>query len=209
MSVREIYMKFITLDDRHSIYSTVVLSRKYFLYIPGRNIIREYQPKMKLNDKKIKYIIREKNKRGSSTEIASEMKITTGYVNYIYKKYRDNGEYKINNRRRTREINDAGIEIIKSIRNEYPLSGPERIRKYLKKTGITISKNHIYRILLSLNMVSENDNKKKQRKYVKYGRKHSNTLWHIDRSKYSDDERLIIIEDDALLYVLKYTVRKL
>ena len=90
-----------------------VLSRKYFLYIPGRNIISKEQPGMKLNDKKIKYIIREKNKRRSSTEIAGEMKITTGYVNYIYKKYRDNGEYKINNRRRTREINNDGIEIIK------------------------------------------------------------------------------------------------
>ncbi len=44
---------------------------------------------MKLNEKKIKYIIWEKNKRRSSTEIAKEMKITTRYVNYIYKKYRD------------------------------------------------------------------------------------------------------------------------
>jgi putative transposase len=42
---------------------------------------------MKLNAKKINYIIREKNKRRSSTEIAMEMKITTRYVNYIYKKY--------------------------------------------------------------------------------------------------------------------------
>ena len=33
---------------------------------------------MKLNDKKIKYILREKNKRSSSIEIAMKMKITTG-----------------------------------------------------------------------------------------------------------------------------------
>ena len=50
---------------------------------------------MKLNDKKIKYIIREKIKRRSSTEIAKEMKISTGYINYIYKKYKENGEYMI------------------------------------------------------------------------------------------------------------------
>jgi hypothetical protein len=37
---------------------------------------------MKLTDKKIKYMIREKNKRRSSTDIAKEMKITTRYVNY-------------------------------------------------------------------------------------------------------------------------------
>ncbi|KQB35642.1 hypothetical protein AOG54_08770 [Acidiplasma aeolicum] len=71
------------------------MSRKYFLYIPGKNIIKEYTPRMKLNDKKIKYIIREKIKRRSSTEIAKEMKISTGYINYIYKKYKENGEYMI------------------------------------------------------------------------------------------------------------------
>ncbi len=57
---------------------------------------------MKLNDKKIKYIIREKNKRRSSTEITKEMKISTIYVNYIYKKYKENGEYIINNKRKSK-----------------------------------------------------------------------------------------------------------
>ncbi len=52
-----------------------ILSRKYFLYTPGKNIIKEYQPRMELNDKKIKYVIREKNKIRSSTEIAWEIKI--------------------------------------------------------------------------------------------------------------------------------------
>ena len=76
------------------------------------------------------------------------MKISTGYVNYIYKKYKENG--------------------------------PERIGKYLKKINIIISKNSIYKILLSLNMVNEDKNKKKQRKYVKYERSNSNSLWHIE-----------------------------
>ena len=31
-----------------------MLSRKYFLYIPNKNIIKEYRPGMKLNDRKIK-----------------------------------------------------------------------------------------------------------------------------------------------------------
>ncbi len=151
---------------------------------------------MKLNEKKIKYIIREKNKRRSSTEIAREMKITTRYVNYIYKKYRDNGEYTIG-KRKHRELNSKDIETVKKIRYEYPMSGPERIRKYLKRKGIIIAKNNIYRILLSLNMVDNSNNKTKQRKYIKYERKHSNSLWHMDWTKYSDSEKLIIIEDDA------------
>ena len=156
---------------------------------------------MKLNEKKIKYIIREKNKRRSSTEIAKEMKITTRYVNYIYKKYRDNGEYTIG-KRKHRELNSKDIETVKKIRYEYPMSGPERIRKYLKRKGIIIAKNNIYRILLSLNMVDNSNNKTKQRKYIKYERKHSNSLWHMDWTKYSDSEKLIIIEDDASRFIV-------
>jgi transposase InsO family protein len=124
------------------------------------------------------------------------MKITTRYVNYIYKKYRDNGEYTIG-KRKHRELNSKDIETVKKIRYEYPMSGPERIRKYLKRKGIIIAKNNIYRILLSLNMVDNSNNKTKQRKYIKYERKHSNSLWHMDWTKYSDSEKLIIIEDDA------------
>ncbi len=182
------------------------MSRKYFLYIPGKNIIKEYTPRMKLTDKKIKYIIREKNKRRSSTEIAKEMKISTRYVNYIYKKYKENGEYIINNKRKSKIITDNEIDIVKNIKIKYPLSGPERIRKYLKKINIIISKNTIYKILLSLNMVNEDKNKKKQRKYVKYEREYSNSLWHIDWSEYNKKEKLIIIEDDASRFIVGFGV---
>ena len=44
---------------------------------------------MKLNNKKIKYVIREKNKRRWSTVLAKEMKISTRYVNLEY----ENGKY--------------------------------------------------------------------------------------------------------------------
>ncbi len=39
---------------------------------------------MKLKDKKIRYINRNKNIRRSSTQIANEMKINTMYVSYIF-----------------------------------------------------------------------------------------------------------------------------
>ena len=84
------------------------------------------------------------------------MKISTRYVNYIYKKYKENGEYIINNKRKPKIITDNEIDTVKNIKIKYPLSGPERIRKYLKKINIMISKNTIYKILLSLNMVNKN-----------------------------------------------------
>ncbi len=51
-------------------------------------------------------------------------------------------------------------------------------------------------------MVDENKNKRKQRKYIKYEREHYNSLWHIDWTKYNDNEKLIIIEDDASRFIV-------
>jgi hypothetical protein len=74
-------------------------------------------------------------------------------------------------------VRSNDINRVIKIKEEYPLSGPERIRKYLLKLNIKLSKNSIYRILLSLNMVDNNKNKKNQRKYVKYEREHRNSIW--------------------------------
>jgi len=130
------------------------------------------------------------------------MKITARYVIYIYKKYRDNGEYTIG-KRKHRELNSKDVETVKKIIYEYPMSGPERVRKYLKRKGIIIAKNNIYRILLKYNMVNEDINKKNQRKYPKYERKHNNSLWHMDWIKYNDNEKLIIIEDDVSRFIVR------
>ena len=103
-------------------------------------------------------------------------------------------------------IDEYTEELIIGIRNDYPLSGPMAIENYLMESGIKVSHNIIYRVLLKYNMVDENHNKKKQRKYVKYEREHSNTLWHIDWSKYSDDEKLLIIEDDASRFIVEFGI---
>lgn len=55
-------------------------------------------------------------------------------------------------------------------------------------------------------MVNEDLNKKNQRKYVKYEREYSNSLWHIDWSEYNKKEKLIIIEDDASRFIVGFGV---
>ncbi len=51
-------------------------------------------------------------------------------------------------------------------------------------------------------MVDVNNNKKKQRKYIKYEREYSNSLWHIDWTEYNKKEKLIIIEDNASRFIV-------
>jgi len=51
---------------------------------------------VKLNQKKIDWIIKQKAQRVSSSEIARIQKITTRYVNMIYEKYKKDGEIIVN-----------------------------------------------------------------------------------------------------------------
>ena len=158
---------------------------------------------MKLNNKKIKYIIKQKEKGESSKKLALIYGVTVRYINKIYYNYLEYGKdglYRTG--RKPKSIDSNTEELVINIRDNYPLAGPLPIEKYLKNKGIEISHNIIYRILLKYNMVNEDINKKNQRKYLKYERKHSNSLWHMDWTKYSDSEKLIIIEDDASRFIV-------
>ena len=180
-----------------------MLSRIEFLFKDHLNIGRNAKPKVGLNDKKLKYIINEKKKGRSSKELAVIYRVSVRYINKIYYNYINYNKpelYKTG--RKTKTIDENTEKSIINIRNNYPLSGPIAIENYLIGAGIKVSHNLIYRVLLKYNMVDGSVNKKKQRKYIKYERKHSNTLWHIDWTKYSDDERLIIIEDDASRFIV-------
>ena len=66
-----------------------------------------------------------------------------------------------------------------------------------------ISHNRIHRILIESGMAMEDPNKRKQRKWVRYERKHSNSLWHMDWAEYRE-EQLLVIEDDASRYIVGF-----
>ncbi len=71
------------------------------------NIEKRVKEKVKLNNRKIKYIIKGKQKKIIYRN-SKEIKITIMYVNYIYKNYKDKREYTIS-RSRTNEINKNDI----------------------------------------------------------------------------------------------------
>ncbi len=161
---------------------------------------------MKLNNKKIKYIINQKNKGESSSKLAKIYNVSTRYINKIYYNYNTLGKDTLYRTGRKEKDIIEYEDIIINIRNNNPLSGPLSIEKYLLNKGIKISHNIIYKVLLKKNMVNEDINKKNQRKYIKYERKHSNSLWHMDWTKYNDNEKLIIIEDDASRFIVGFGV---
>ena len=83
---------------------------------------------MKLNNKKLKYIINQKKKGISSAELAAIYRVSTRYINKIYYNYINYGKTELYKPGRKEKIIDQEIEeLIIGIRKDYPLSGPMAI----------------------------------------------------------------------------------
>jgi putative transposase len=142
---------------------------------------------IKLNQKKIDWIIKQKEQRVSSSEIARIQKITTRYVNMIYEKYKKYGKIIVNDPGRKKDkISEDQKDLVLDIRSKYPTAGALAIEHYLKDRSINMTHNKIHRILKEEGMAMDEYNKKKQRKWVRYERKHSNSLWHMDWFEYEE-----------------------
>jgi transposase InsO family protein len=93
--------------------------------------------------------------------------------------------------------------LVYNMRKEHPGSGALTIEKNLRERGIKISHNKIHSILKEGGMVMEDMNKKKQRKWVRWEREHSNSLWHMDWFEFND-KNYMVIEDDASRFIIHF-----
>ena len=85
--------------------------------------------------------------------------------------------------------------------------GANDVYRYLKDAvkdhviDARIPRDVIHKIMLCDGHAREEPNKKKQRTYVRYERKHSNTLWHTDYTMLSDGRWMIVYEDDSFRFI--------
>ncbi len=99
-----------------------MISRIEFLY-KDYNIEKRIKEKVKLNNKKIKYIIKQKEKGISSRELAFIYGVTVRYINKIYYNYSKYGEAPLNKTgRKIKYIDNNTEELIIDIRNNHPAS---------------------------------------------------------------------------------------
>ena len=71
---------------------------------------------------------------------------------------------------------------------------------------IHISHNVIHSILVKNKMAANQKNKGKKKKWIRYERTHSNSLWHTDWKKLSDGRWLITYMDDASRFIVGYGI---
>ncbi|MBI3623149.1 IS481 family transposase, partial [Candidatus Pacearchaeota archaeon] len=149
----------------------------------------------KLNKKKIKWIVKEVERRDLGVwTIAHQQDITPRHVYRVAKKFKNKEpEFKRPGRKPspiTDEEKNIVIQTYKEIR-----ASAVMIEQYLDEKGVHINHNRIHRILLEEGFAKEEHRKKNRRKWVRYERKHSNSLWHTDWFEFKGKQGIIFIDD--------------
>ena len=162
----------------------------------------------KLNKKKIKWIVKEmQNRNVGAWTIAKLQNISPQHARKVYKKYVDCKEPRLLPcGRKPREISNKEREIVVKTYKEIR-TGATMIEQFLDEKGIHINHNRIHRILLEEKLAKHEPKKKNRRKWVRYERKHSNSLWHGDWFELRGQNALLII-DDASRFIVHCQVYK-
>jgi len=162
----------------------------------------------KLNKKKVKWVVREMDKGERSVyRIAKTMKITPQWAREIHRIYHNTGEYPFPQKpgRKIKLVSDEERDIVLKIREEHPLSGAIALEKLIDSKGVHIGHNRIHRILKEEGLAKEEPHKQKRRKWIRYERRFSNSLWHADWFEEELDQA-ILFEDDASRFITGYGV---
>ena len=158
----------------------------------------------KLNQRKIRWIIREIDKgRLSKYSIAKQQEITPQHVGYVYKKYKGIDKPKLLLcGRKTKEISEEEKKIVENTFKEYCVCAVT-METILDEQGVHIPHNRIHTILKEKQLAKNEPKKQKQRKWVRYERRHSLSLVHSDWFEYKG-WKIMLIEDDASRFITGY-----
>ena len=149
----------------------------------------------KLNKKKIRWIVREVERRELGVwTIAQTQNITKQHAYRVAKKFKNKEPEFKRCGRKPREMTDEERKIVLQTYKEIR-SSAVMIEQYLDEKGIHIGHNRIHKILLEAKLAKEEDRKKRRRSWVRYERKHSNSLWHTDWTEYKGKQCIIYIDD--------------
>jgi len=105
--------------------------------------------------------------------------------------------------RRNYKFSNSDKEEVVKLRKQEPWS-PETLKYNLARKGIYMSASTIRRIIKKSNLSSGSIMEGKQLKWIRWQRKHPNSLWQIDgaQSPLYPGKWLIVIEDDYSRYCL-------
>jgi putative transposase len=155
---------------------------------------------MKLDQRKVHWIIRQKLKGVGTKQIALDMKITRRRVQQIWKSYEEEKQELAigkNMGRPRKPFDEREAQVVGEAYKRYRF-GARMLEVVVRKVfKIRISHNRIHMYLKAADLAHEDPRKRGRRKWVRYEREHSLSAGHIDwhESGWSDIKVCVIIDD--------------
>lgn len=81
------------------------------------------------------------------------------------------------------------------------LFGAVRLEKFLRERGVRLPHNRIHAVLSKHGLAKREPKKSNRRKWVRWERRHSNSLWHADWTELFG-KCVLVIEDDASRFIV-------
>ncbi|MDG7013775.1 MAG: hypothetical protein JRN46_06085 [Nitrososphaerota archaeon] len=137
---------------------------------------------MKLDPVKVEWIVRQKEKGTRNATIAESMKVSVRRVQMLWSLYRAKGEVPELKRpgRRRIEPDEEERRIVEEAYAKYEVNALTLERVIETDCGRHIPHNRIHRVLKAMGLAKDEPRKQLRRKWVRYERKYSNSLWHTD-----------------------------
>ena len=167
---------------------------------------------VKLDEQKVQWIVRQKAKGELTTaQIAESMGVSEAWVKKLWARYRHRGPCRISypaalGRPRGGLPGRREHSAVLSARyaNEH---GAVRLEADIEAgTGLHIPHNAIHRILAGEGLAERQRRKGGRRKWVRYERTHSNSMWHTDYKQLDDGRWFIAYQDDASRFITGFGV---
>jgi len=167
---------------------------------------QRYHICMKLDPVKVEWIIRQKEKGVSNRTIADSMNVSVRRVQELWSAYSATGtipELKWPGRKRV-EPSAEERELVLKAYQEYRKGALMLERVIAVIYGARIPHNRIHRVLKSMGLARDEPRKQMKRKWVRYERRYSNSMWHTDWTLIEGMGWLIAYLDDASRFVVGY-----
>ena len=164
-------------------------------------------PMAKLDEKKIRRLVKSRDGKVRNSEIASVLKITARGGQQAHSQYKATSKIpalKTPGRPR-KPITSHEIEPVRQVREKFHTNAPYLEKIMLKLHDTKISRNRIHRIMPDEGLSAGQPRKKMRRKRIRCEREYSNSLWHTDWHAIRDSRwagrQLIAFEDNASRFI--------
>jgi putative transposase len=164
---------------------------------------------VKLNERKIRWIIQQKLGGRGTGEIALIQRVTRRRIEQLWQTYRRTGilpTLKKPGRPSKAPVSLRDAALILETYDKLKVNALT-LEHVLRDTyGVKLPHNRIHMILKEAGRAMPQPSKQRRRKWVRYEREHSMSLWHMDWKQLPDSRWWIAAEDDASRLIVGYGV---